>query len=80
MKAIPLLLCGLGVSIAYRISVWNIGAEGQFLAGAMAATAVTVYFPQLPMYISIPVYGGGEHRSRWGLGIADGDSEDLFSS
>jgi len=54
VKAIPLLLCGLGVSIAYRISVWNIGAEGQFLAGAMAATAVTVYFPHLPMYLSIP--------------------------
>ncbi|MBD0383369.1 ABC transporter permease [Paenibacillus sedimenti] len=54
VKAIPLLLCGIGVSIAYRISVWNIGAEGQFLAGAMAATAVTIYFPHLPMYISIP--------------------------
>ncbi|MBA2943644.1 ABC transporter permease [Paenibacillus sp. CGMCC 1.16610] len=54
VKAIPLLLCGLGVSIAYRISVWNIGAEGQFLAGAMAATAVTIYFPHLPMYLSIP--------------------------
>jgi len=69
VKAIPLLLCGLGVSIAYRISVWNIGAEGQFLAGAMAATAVTVYFPQLPMYISIPsmvvasIVAGGV----WGL-------------
>nr|WP_261808155.1 ABC transporter permease [Paenibacillus sp. N3.4] len=55
VKTIPLLLCGLGVSIAYRISVWNIGAEGQFLAGAMAATAVTVYFPHLPMYVSIPL-------------------------
>ncbi|MDQ0871665.1 ABC-type uncharacterized transport system permease subunit [Paenibacillus sp. V4I3] len=69
VKAIPLLLCGLGVSIAYRISVWNIGAEGQFLAGAMAATAVTVYFPQLPIYISIPamvvasIVAGGV----WGL-------------
>ncbi|GGA17609.1 ABC transporter permease [Paenibacillus marchantiophytorum] len=55
VKAIPLLLCGIGVSFAYRISVWNIGAEGQFLAGAMAATAITVYFPHLPMYVSIPV-------------------------
>ncbi|AEI40019.1 ABC transporter permease [Paenibacillus mucilaginosus] len=54
VKAIPLMLCGLGVSIAYRISVWNIGAEGQFIAGAMAATAVTVYYPELPMVLSIP--------------------------
>lgn len=55
VKAIPLLLCGLGVSIAYRISVWNIGAEGQFAAGAIAATAVTIYFPGLPIYATIPL-------------------------
>ncbi|WP_080840128.1 ABC transporter permease [Cohnella massiliensis] len=55
VKAIPLLLCGLGVSIAYRISVWNIGAEGQFAAGAIAATAVTIYFPELPFYAAIPL-------------------------
>lgn len=48
VKAIPLLLCGLGIAVAYRISVWNIGAEGQFIVGAMGATAVTVYFPGLP--------------------------------
>lgn len=55
VKTIPLLLCGLGVAIAYRISVWNIGAEGQFVAGAIAATAVTIYFPDLPAYASIPL-------------------------
>ncbi|MBW5448536.1 ABC transporter permease [Cohnella sp. CFH 77786] len=55
VKTIPLLLCGLGVAIAYRISVWNIGAEGQFAAGAIAATAVTIYFPGLPAYAAIPL-------------------------
>lgn len=55
VKAIPLLLCGLGIAVAYRISVWNIGAEGQLTAGAMAATAVTVYFPDLPAVWSIPL-------------------------
>lgn len=54
VKSIPLLLCGLGVAIAYRISVWNIGAEGQFAAGAMAATAVTIYFPNMPGFLIIP--------------------------
>lgn len=69
VKSIPLLLCGIGVAIAYRISVWNIGAEGQFAAGAMAATAVTVYFPNMPGYLIIPamvvfsIVGGGI----WGL-------------
>ncbi|RUS46412.1 ABC transporter permease [Cohnella sp. AR92] len=55
VKAIPLLLCGLGVAIAYRISVWNIGAEGQFVAGAIGASAVTIYFPDLPMIATIPL-------------------------
>ncbi|MFB9329006.1 ABC transporter permease [Paenibacillus aurantiacus] len=55
VKAIPLLLCGLGVAFAYRISIWNIGAEGQFVIGAMAATAVTVYWPSLPSYAAIPL-------------------------
>ncbi|RAU99222.1 ABC transporter permease [Paenibacillus sp. YN15] len=55
VKAIPLLLCGLGIAVAYRISVWNIGAEGQFVAGAMAATAVTIYMPGVAGYVAIPV-------------------------
>lgn len=55
VKAIPLLLCGLGIAVAYRISVWNIGAEGQFVVGAMAATAITIYFPGLPGYVAIPL-------------------------
>jgi len=55
VKTIPLLLCAIGVSIAYRISFWNIGAEGQFLAGAMAATAVTIYLPDLPAYAALPL-------------------------
>ena len=55
--------------------MWNIGAEGQFVAGAMAATAITVYFPHLPMYLSIPVYDGRGHRGRRILGIADGDTD-----
>ncbi|EXX87198.1 ABC transporter permease, partial [Paenibacillus darwinianus] len=69
VKTIPLLLCGLGVSIAYRISVWNIGAEGQFVAGAIAATAVTVYFPGLPAYAAIPamLVSGVAAGGLWGL-------------
>ncbi len=54
LEAIPLLLCGLGVAWAYRISVWNIGAEGQFTMGAIAATGMTIYFPHLPSVVMIP--------------------------
>lgn len=69
VKAIPLLLCGLGVAVAYRISVWNIGAEGQFAIGAIAATAVTIYAPHLPSYYAIPLMliAGIAGGAVWGL-------------
>jgi simple sugar transport system permease protein len=37
--ATPLLLIGLGIAVAYRAKVFTIGAEGQYIAGAVAATA-----------------------------------------
>jgi len=69
VKAIPLMLCGLGVSLAYRIQVWNIGAEGQFVAGAIAATAVIVYLPGLPFWVALPLMAlvGVAAGALWGL-------------
>jgi simple sugar transport system permease protein len=40
VRTIPLLFTGLGVALAFRCGVWNIGAEGQFLVGAAAVMAV----------------------------------------
>ena len=37
IKSVPLLLTGLSVAMAFRAGVWNIGAEGQFIAGALGA-------------------------------------------
>lgn len=37
LKMVPLLLTGLSVGFAFRAGVWNIGAEGQFIVGALAA-------------------------------------------
>ena len=37
MKATPLLLVALGLAVCFRSNVWNIGAEGQFVMGAIAA-------------------------------------------
>ena len=42
VRATPLILTGLSVAIAFRAGVFNIGAEGQLLAGAAAATAVSL--------------------------------------
>ncbi len=42
VKATPLLLIALGLSVCYRSNVWNIGAEGQFVLGAVAAGGVAL--------------------------------------
>ena len=42
LKATPLMLCGLGLAIGFRANVWNIGAEGQLLLGAIAAGGVAL--------------------------------------
>jgi len=42
-KTTPLILTGLGVAIAFRGRMWNIGGEGQFVVGAIAACAVGAY-------------------------------------
>lgn len=46
-KATPLILTGLAAVIAFRMRLWNIGAEGQFFIGAFGASAV-ILIPLLP--------------------------------
>jgi simple sugar transport system permease protein len=43
LKATPLILCALGLAVCYRSNVWNIGAEGQFLLGAITAGGVALW-------------------------------------
>ncbi len=54
-KATPLLLVGLGICIAFRGGVINIGGEGQILVGALATTAVAVGFSDWPGWILMPL-------------------------
>ena len=55
-KTTPLLLTGLGVALAFRARLWNIGGEGQFLAGALAASATGAYgLKHLPGGILVPL-------------------------
>jgi len=42
VKATPLLLIALGLAVCFRANVWNIGAEGQYVLGAIAASAVAL--------------------------------------
>ncbi len=54
-RAAPLILVGLGVAIAFRGGVFNIGGEGQIMMGGITATIVAVYITGLPIYIHIPL-------------------------
>jgi simple sugar transport system permease protein len=55
VKATPLLLVGLGICIAFRASVINIGAEGQIILGALAATWFGLTLRGLPGWLLIPL-------------------------
>jgi simple sugar transport system permease protein len=54
VKATPLLLVGLGICIAFRASVINIGAEGQIILGAVMGTWFSLIFRSLPGWLLIP--------------------------
>ncbi len=42
LKATPLVLCGVGLAVCFRANVWNIGAEGQLIAGAIAGGGIAL--------------------------------------
>lgn len=52
-KSIPLMLAGVGLVLALRARFWNIGAEGQILAGAVAASGVALFAP-VPSALAVP--------------------------
>ena len=43
VKATPLLLIALGLAVCFRSNVWNIGAEGQYIIGAVCASGVALF-------------------------------------
>ncbi|MGD8263099.1 MAG: ABC transporter permease [Desulfobacterales bacterium] len=55
VKASPLLMTGLAVAFAFRAKFWNIGAEGQLLAGALTATALGVSLGGVPKPLVLPI-------------------------
>jgi general nucleoside transport system permease protein len=64
IKATPLLLIGLGLSVCFRANVWNIGAEGQFILGAICAGGVAMRATEntggyvIPLLLAAGALGG----------------------
>jgi simple sugar transport system permease protein len=42
LKATPLILCGVGLAVCFRANIWNIGAEGQLIVGAIAGGTIAL--------------------------------------
>lgn len=67
--AIPLLICALGVSLAFKMRFWNIGAEGQMIMGAVFATYFALFhnnWPK-PLLIIVMFIAGMIGGGLWGL-------------
>lgn len=55
VKTTPFLIMAISVSVSFRCQVWNIGAEGQFMLGAITSTWVALEFASLPLYLLFPL-------------------------
>ena len=68
VKSVPLLLVGLGICIAFRASVINIGAEGQMIIGGLLATQIGIVFTDLPgwLVIVMAIFAGFLGGAIWG--------------
>jgi len=69
IKAAPLILIAVGLSVCYLSNNWNIGAEGQFIAGAVAGSFIPVIFPDfqywfvLPLMLLMGIAGGAAYAA-----------------
>ncbi len=55
VKAAPLVLIAIGLSLGFRAGIWNIGAEGQYIIGALCGAAVGLAFYPAESFIIFPL-------------------------
>ncbi len=55
IKAAPLILIAVGLTVCYRSNNWNIGAEGQFIMGGIAGSMVPIFMPGFQNFLTLPV-------------------------
>ena len=70
VRSVPLILTGLAVALAFRAGIWNIGAEGQLYAGAVAGVWVALAAPaSVPGWILLPLIllVGGVAGAAWAV-------------
>jgi general nucleoside transport system permease protein len=55
IKAGPLIMIAAGLCVCYRSNNWNIGAEGQFIAGAIVGSSIPILFPDFQNILTLPL-------------------------
>lgn len=68
VKAIPLMLTGLGVALAFKLKFWNIGAEGQLTMGGVATAWVALFWGngiQGPLLLVVALLAGCVSGALW---------------
>lgn len=66
--ATPIILTGLAAAVAFRMKIWNIGAEGQLFMGAIAASGLALSLPTLlpkPLMLVLVLAGGAVAGAVW---------------
>lgn len=69
-RTIPLLLIGSGLTLAFRVGFFNIGAEGQLLLGAAGGGAVALFLPPSPLTLPLMFLAGALAGGLWTLPAA----------
>ena len=69
LKAAPLLMVGLGLTVAFRARVWNIGGEGQYYMGALFGGVIALTFPDWPrpLLLAVMLLAGTLGGALWAL-------------
>jgi general nucleoside transport system permease protein len=68
LKSVPLVLVGVGICIAFRANVINVGGEGQIVVGGLLATVIALAVPDVPRPIMVPLVllAGAVGGALWG--------------
>ncbi len=86
VKSTPLILIAVGLSVCFRSKNWNIGAEGQFIAGGMMGSILPVMFPGwssplvLPIMLVLGMVGGALYAAIPAILKAEFNTNEILSS
>jgi len=67
LKATPLMMIAIGLAVGFRANVWNIGAEGQYIIGAVFGSGVALYFQGVtsPLILPTMIVAGAVGGALW---------------